>query len=180
MEFRTAKAKSDTTDTKVKDKVKEKVPEKASSSHESVEISKKLSNAITWLGTKFGTIRTWIGKDGGDYASITPKENVKCPEPYATVGDVAEAVIKSLKDVGEEAGMAVFASYGITFRGNKAVGRLISVLDDGRLCLALEVEYAVTNAKAGIQSMVPKAKAETTREEKVEVVEDDDAGFGKL
>lgn len=153
-------------------------PDKKLESHDSVELSDNLQKAIKWLGGQLGSIRTWIGRDNRDYATITPKSSAKPPKPYETVGDVAQAVIDNLREVGEENGVAVFASYTLNFRNNKAVGRLISVTEEGKLVFALEMEYAVSGAKSGIQTMIPKEQAEDD-DENVEA-QASDAGFGKL
>lgn len=167
-------AKPGASDTKVKGKDDAK---KNMESHDSVELSKELTNAINWLAAQFATIRAWIGRDGRDYCTITVKRNASPPKPYEDVGAVAEAVIDNLKEIGAENGVAVFASYDLSFKGNRGVGRLISVTDERKLVFALEIEYTVSSTKAGIQTMVPRGDKETDDDVKASTSK---AGFGAL
>jgi len=161
-----------------KEKAETTTIEKDMNSHDTVELSKEMTNAIKWVGNQLGTIRPWTGRDNREYATITPKSSAKPPKPYTSVGEVAQAVIDNLKEVGEEAGVAVFASYNLGFKGNKAVGRLISVTEEGKLVVALEIEYAVNSARGGIQTMIPRGDS-NDEDNDVEVA-DSNAGFGKL
>lgn len=145
-------------------------------SHEEIEIDDQLQAKIDFVGDHFGFIRQWPGQDGGDYATISPKVAKALPDDYVDVAEVAEEVIKELKEYGEDLGRATFATYDIRYGKTKGIGRLIKVNEERKLTFALEVEHQVTSAKGKAKAFNP-SKERTEKEEKVEKTSS--FGFGK-
>ena len=140
-------------------------PEPKNTSHESVEISEELEQKIAWLSDQFGYIRQWPGNDGGEYATITPKNPKEMPEGYNDVGEVAEDIMDELTEIGEEAGRATYATYDIKYGKTRGIGRLIKVNDERKLTFALEVEHQVTSAKGSVTSFKKSDRSEQREEE---------------
>ena len=136
---------------------------------EEVELSTELSNAIKWMGKVItgSACRLYVGSDGKDYVSCKPRKNIKVPDGYDTVGEVAEDILESLAEVREEAGVAVFATYNIPIERKNVQARLIKALhdDNDRLILGAEIEHVAGRVTSSITTMIPRAKVDKDDDE---------------
>ena len=148
-----------------KSEKKAEVKEMATSevaTQEDFELSTELSNAIKWMGRVItgSPCRLYVGTDGKDYVSCKPRKNIKLPEGYEAVGDIAEDILESLSELREEVGMAIFATYGIPIERKNVTARLIKALhdDNDRLILGAEIEHIAGRVTSSITTMVPRNK----------------------
>jgi len=137
-----------------------------------------IAKASGWLSQQIRTIREWKGTDGRMYASIGHSNANPNNGIHNSPLDVAEELLTFMKEKAANSAdqSRAFISFNLRYDNKNVEARLISVDRPGnRLIAALDIDYSINGAKAGILSFNRKQSSSEPAAAQVP-----DAGFGKL